>query len=121
MAQTVLKPVKIPHAQFLAKVDVPVAVQRQVLWSTQCSSGQVLTCPLLRTTGGRCLRFSFSPEFEDMEKCAQCMLRFFSWATRALLGELLCQSGRCCGREESHSHMTCHQFVSVTHCSVDVM
>ena len=28
--------VEIPHAQFLAMVDVPVVVQRQVLWSKQC-------------------------------------------------------------------------------------
>ena len=27
---------EIPHAQFLAMVDVPVVVQRQVLWSKQC-------------------------------------------------------------------------------------
>ena len=34
--QTVQISVKIPHAQFLAMVDVPVVVQRQVLWSKVC-------------------------------------------------------------------------------------
>ena len=36
MVQTVQISVEIPHAQFLAMVDVPVVVQRQVLWSKQC-------------------------------------------------------------------------------------
>ena len=36
MVQTVQITVEIPHAQFLAMVDVPVVVQRQVIWSKQC-------------------------------------------------------------------------------------
>ena len=36
MVQTVQISVEIPHAQFLAMVDVPVVVQRQVLFSKQC-------------------------------------------------------------------------------------
>ena len=36
MVETVQITVEIPHAQFLPMVDVPVVVQRQVLWSKQC-------------------------------------------------------------------------------------
>ena len=70
-------PMAVQPVQFLDKnADVPSVVHDRCLWrSRQTSSAHVLSCMLLRTTG-RCLRFSFSPEFEDMEKCALCMLSF---------------------------------------------
>ena len=51
--------VEVPQLQFLAKVDVLVVVQRQVLWSKQCrtleahscsSWKRLLTCPLFSAT-----------------------------------------------------------------------